>query len=125
MDICPCDSEKSYSNCCQKFHNGNPCKTTEELLRARFSAFVKHIPSYLIETHHPMYVNPQLISDLQDSSFLPHNLKILEINKGQEVDQDGSITYSFEYSVGTKKDKFTTTSLYSKMGNDWYYEKDT
>ena len=71
-----------------------------------------------------MYVTPQLISDLEDSSFVPCNLKIINIDKGRESDQDGSITYSFEYTSGKQKDKFTTTSLYLKMGNDWFYEKD-
>ena len=124
-DTCLCGSEFAYKDCCQIFHSGIKCKTTLELLKARFCAFKKNNTNFLIETHHPSFVTPQLISDLEDTSFNPSNLKIHTIEDGQAKDNQGSITYSFQYSSANGKETFTTTSLYSRLGDQWFYEKDT
>ena len=123
-NTCPCGSNKSYNSCCQQFHLGKTCPTTVDLLRARFCAFIRRETNFLVNTHHPFYVTPQLISDLEDICFVPSNLKIVEVKEGQIGDSQGSITYSFNFTSGSKKESYTTTSLYSKMGDQWFYEKD-
>ena len=122
--LCPCGSKKKYEQCCQLYHNGQVCPTTETLLRARFTAFVKYNSKFLIDTHHPYYITPQLISDLEDKSFTPSKLKIITKSGGDKTDLNGSITYSFDYSDGQRSGSFTTTSVYSKIGDNWFYEKD-
>ena len=122
---CPCGSKKQYNSCCQKFHNGDSCLTTVDLLRARFSAFIKHEKNFLVNTHHPFYVTPQLISNLEDTSFVPSNLKIIKVNQGLASDTEGCITYSFDYLTENGKESYQTTSLYSKIGDQWFYVKDT
>ena len=124
-EACPCGSNLKYKNCCQTYHSGINCKTTVELLKARFSAFKKQNTNFLIETHHPYYITPQLITDLEDSSFDPSNLEIHAVENGQANDNHGSISYSFQYPSAKGMETFTTTSLYSRLGDQWFYEKDT
>ncbi|MCM8534987.1 MAG: YchJ family metal-binding protein [Lentisphaeraceae bacterium] len=122
--LCSCGSTKAYDDCCSPYHAGSHCPTTESLLRARFTAFVKKNKKFLVDTHHPMYITPQLISDLEDTSFEPFGLNILSIDSGQQSDTQGSITYSFSYRDTDGIQEFTTTSLYSKLGDQWFYEQD-
>ena len=48
---CPCQSKKNYQDCCQRYHK-DPSKipTTEHLLRARYTAFVYKLPSFIKQT---------------------------------------------------------------------------
>ncbi|MCM8534113.1 MAG: YchJ family metal-binding protein [Lentisphaeraceae bacterium] len=122
--LCSCGSAKAYDDCCSLYHSGTNCPTTEALLRARFTAFVKKDKKFLVDTHHPMHITPQLISDLEDTSFEPFGLNINSVESGQQNDIQGSITYSFSYRDNDGIQEFTTTSLYSKRGDQWFYEKD-
>lgn len=50
---CPCFSKKSYTNCCQKFHEASLPSTVIELMRSRYSAYALTKSNYIIETTHP------------------------------------------------------------------------
>lgn len=62
---CPCDPQNSYQLCCQPLHlNEAVAKSPEQLMRSRYSAFVKQEYEYLIATHHPRYLNGLTAKDL-------------------------------------------------------------
>ncbi len=61
--LCPCQSDLSYSDCCQKFHNKTALPSSlQQMVRSRFSGYaLKNIP-YIMETTHPThteYVSPE------------------------------------------------------------------
>ncbi|RLK00414.1 YchJ family protein [Tenacibaculum discolor] len=50
---CPCNSNKKYSDCCQKAHqNIHSVTSAEALMRSRYSAFVLANIDYLQKSHH-------------------------------------------------------------------------
>ncbi|KAG1659740.1 hypothetical protein FOA52_006010 [Chlamydomonas sp. UWO 241] len=51
---CPCGSGIPYADCCQKLHKVQQMKSTgpEQLLRARFAAYVKRDWKYVVRTTH-------------------------------------------------------------------------
>ncbi|AQS92825.1 Sec-C motif domain protein [Polaribacter sp. BM10] len=50
---CPCNPNKLYKNCCKKAHDDIfSVKTSEELMRSRYSAFVLGNTDYLHKSHH-------------------------------------------------------------------------
>jgi len=50
---CPCNSSKSYIDCCKKAHqNIHTVNTAEELMRSRYTAFVLADIEYLQKSHH-------------------------------------------------------------------------
>lgn len=54
MQHCPCGTEKSYSECCEPIHLDHSKATTpEKLMRSRYSAHVKHLVDYVVDTYHP------------------------------------------------------------------------
>lgn len=54
--VCPCGSSLEYAACCQLLHNGE-CKgaSPEAITRARFSAYAKSRPEFLIDSAHPSH----------------------------------------------------------------------
>lgn len=53
---CPCQSTKSYADCCQRWHEGEhylQAPDAESLMRSRYSAFVLDKLEYLLQTWHP------------------------------------------------------------------------
>ena len=54
---CPCDSGKTYADCCGPWHasdaQGTPAPTPEALMRSRYSAYVLGLIDYLLATWHP------------------------------------------------------------------------
>lgn len=50
---CPCGRDKSYKNCCQIVHNDlSTAATAEDLMRARYSAFVTCNLDFIMSSHH-------------------------------------------------------------------------
>ena len=60
---CPCDTGKPYPACCGRLHAGRPAPTAVALMRSRYSAFTKHLASYLLHTWHPATRPPELRLD--------------------------------------------------------------
>lgn len=54
MKKCPCGSGKQYKNCCQPIHIDHAnAKKPEQLMRARYSAYVLNLVDFIIATYHP------------------------------------------------------------------------
>jgi SEC-C motif-containing protein len=54
MNICPCGSGAAYADCCEPLINGSrPAETAEQLMRARYSAYVRVEMDFLFESTHP------------------------------------------------------------------------
>ena len=51
---CPCQSNKSYEDCCGRFHTHTQFpETAEQLMRSRYAAYVLKNVSYIVETTVP------------------------------------------------------------------------
>src|SRR5215216_5092623 len=50
---CPCDSGRSYKNCCQVLHKGGKAASPEALMRSRYSAYALSLAAYIMKTTHP------------------------------------------------------------------------
>ena len=54
--ICPCGSALEYIACCQPLHNGQCAGASPETItRARYSAYAKGRPEFLIDSAHPAH----------------------------------------------------------------------
>lgn len=49
---CPCGRGQAYDACCGRFHRGEEATTAEDLMRSRYTAFVKRDAAYLFRTLH-------------------------------------------------------------------------
>lgn len=64
---CPCESGKSYAQCCAPFHAGAAAPTAEALMRSRYSAYVGKLEPYLLSTWHATTRPPSLDADEGES----------------------------------------------------------
>ncbi len=54
IDLCPCGSQSTYDACCAPLIAGTvKAETAEQLMRSRYSAYVKGAIPYLYDTTHP------------------------------------------------------------------------
>lgn len=53
-DLCPCGSQQPYSVCCEPIHQSPlNARHPEQLMRSRYSAHVKGLVDYVVDTYHP------------------------------------------------------------------------
>ena len=121
---CPCLSEKKYEDCCGPLHSGVKIpETATELMRSRYSAFVKNEIDYIIETHHPetrSSIDKEEITNwAKDSQW--KGLKILATQNGQACDEEGLVDFVASYQVGGEDVHHEERSLFKKQEGRWYF----
>ena len=122
MTQCYCGSEMKFSQCCQPFLSGvyKP-KTAEQLMRSRYSAYVRNDSSYLFKT-----ALNKTISDTPDNCprVTWDHLEICNIVAGLESDQTGQVEFkAFFYGQDNKLQYLWEESQFIKQGNDWLYSE--
>jgi len=112
MNLCPCQSGKKFSVCCQPIIQGKQKATTAlQLMRSRFSAFTLGEIQYLLDSWHPDFRTNSL--DLDPSI---HWVK-LEI-----IDSSQSMVHFRAYSLITDQvNILEEKSQFEKIENQWYY----
>ncbi|WP_085904486.1 YchJ family protein [Kiloniella majae] len=123
-EMCPCGSEEIYESCCGSFHSGLALpETAEQLMRSRYSAYVKQNVSYLKETLWPQYQKSfneiGTLLRAQDSRWL--GLEIIDTFKGQPTDKEGSVEFISRSVVSGVADEQREKSLFKKKAGRWFY----
>lgn len=72
---CPCQSGKSYTDCCEKLHLGALPQDAEELMRSRYSAFSLGLKDYLLSSWHEETRPETLVLSSEQQWFY---LKVIE-----------------------------------------------
>lgn len=80
--LCPCHSNKQYSDCCQIFHQNLDYPNNQEtLMRSRYSAYALELFDYLIKTWHTTTC-PQEFNNMHNLRWI--GLKICSISENLE-----------------------------------------
>ena len=124
MSICPCGLGSSYDTCCGVFHHQNKKpQTAEQLMRSRYSAFVKKNIHYLIETHEPstraLDLKESLKSTFESLEWL--NLSILSTEAGLKNDREGKVHFKAQYLSNGQVNTLEENSQFIKKKKRWYY----
>jgi len=127
MLICPCESGKPYSKCCEVYHLGTPAPTAEALMRSRYTAYaLAHkkpaLTDYLLQTWHPDTRPEHLnLTGENASRWLG-----LQIKRCQNIDTENATVefvarYKFADNPGGKAERLHETSRFKRVDNRWYY----
>ncbi|OYO00585.1 zinc chelation protein SecC [Enemella evansiae] len=93
-ESCPCGSSRGYADCCGPLHDGaRQAATAEELMRARYSAFVRGRPDFLFRSWHPR-TRPAEV-DTAPLDWL--GLEILATEAGGAGDDTGMVEFVARY----------------------------
>ena len=91
IGLCPCNSNKPYSTCCEPLlAKDKNAATAEALMRSRYTAYVERDTNYLLKTWHPS-TRPANI----DPATIPewYGLHIVNTEAGSETDSKGVVEF--------------------------------
>ena len=116
---CPCGSEKSFSQCCEKYLKGNAkTETAEQLMRSRYCAYVKENESYLKDTWHED-TRPETIEF--ETSIIWTRLRIKNTEKGGANDDQGTVEFIATYKNNGRAFQLHENSRFVRNEGDWVY----
>lgn len=123
--LCPCCSEKLYSECCKVFHDGKLAENALQLMRSRYSAYALNLPHYIISTTHPENVNflknfiqwKENISKFTKST----SFRKLEIHNFTENGNQATVLFTAHLYQNNRDATFTEMSDFVKVNNAWLY----
>lgn len=113
--VCPCDSGLEYAACCRPFHEGALAPTPETLMRSRYSAFVKVLPTYLLDTWHPS-TRPSSLN-LEGSPAWCR----LTILAAKAATAEGTVHFRACYRAGNGWGYLEERSRFLREGGQWFY----
>lgn len=126
---CPCGSAQYYQNCCQPLHiyvdSGEQIASSpEQLMRARYCAFVLKNFDYIIKTHHPDFLGELTLASLQRG---PHpdwlGLDVLASSEPLKIAgyKKATVTFKAWYKLEGEIDAIYECSEFVHHLGRWYY----
>ena len=116
---CPCGSEKSFVQCCSRYLNGKAkAETAEQLMRSRYSAYVKENESYLKNTWHED-TRPNKIEFEPKIKWI--RLSIKNTNKGSLSDEQGTVEFIATYKNNGRAFQLHEISQFVRSNGEWAY----
>lgn len=116
---CPCGSGRGYDACCAPFHRGTALPASaEELMRSRYSAFVKGLASYLLHTWHPATQPPSL---QLDERIEWTGLEVLAAQAGGPEDRRGMVEFVAHFTRDGQPGSLHEISRFRRQGDTWLY----
>lgn len=118
-NLCACHSGKSYTDCCQPLHLGQPVADAERLMRSRYSAYALKLAEYILHTWHPD-TRPTSLS-VQDLSGIKW-LKLEVISSRLIDDIHAEVVFKATYQSGKqKKMHLSEHSQFMRVDGRWLY----
>lgn len=121
MPDCPCGSGKSYSSCCEPYISGK--KTApgpEELMRARYSAYVKKEIDFIVSTHSPEKLH--LLDRKSTESWAKESEWLgLEIIRTESANDEGVVEFVAKFRQDDTDYDHHEVSNFVKSDGKWYF----
>lgn len=123
--LCPCGSERLYTECCQALHDGANAGNALLLMRSRYAAYAMGRADYIIRTTHPRNPNYRMdvagwVQDIKrsygDTQF--QKLEIVDFVDGDEV---AYVTFVAHLRKNGKDVGFCEKSRFEKVDGRWLY----
>lgn len=123
-DLCPCGTQKTYSECCEPYHKGKAPATAADLMRSRYAAFAKHEIDYILNT-----VAPAKRADFDRAGIETWakrsewtGLDIVATEKGGPADTTGTVEFVAKYKEGGEERKHDELATFVKIDGRWFFE---
>lgn len=124
--LCPCGSGKDYDKCCEPIIKGtSKAATAEELMRARYSSYVKHEIDFIIdscEKGEEIAEIDKAATEKWSRESRWEGLKILRTEKGSASDDEGIVEFEATYvEKNGIRDVHHETGYFRKIEGEWLY----
>ena len=118
LELCPCESGKTFALCCQPCLKGTrEAPTAETLMRSRYTAFTLLDEDYLRHSWHPDTC-PSTIHLNEETRWL--GLKILNTVAGGD-DDVGEVEFVARSKINGKASRVHENSRFCRFENRWVY----
>ncbi len=118
VKLCPCESKKPYSVCCEPYHNGIAAPTAEALMRSRYTAFALSLEEYLLQTWHPE-TRPSTLKLAEDAATKWIGLQIKNVANISE--KKATVEFVARYKIAGKAERLHELSKFERIEGRWYY----
>ena len=120
--ICPCQSSKSYKDCCERFHtHAQFPETAEQLMRSRDAAYVlKNVP-YIVDTTVP---SQQALLNVQAIQAWAENTQWLglQILKTETLSKfQSAVEFNAVFQGEEGEQTHHERSIFVKIDERWYF----
>lgn len=124
MTICPCGSGNPYSECCEQIiSGGRPATTAEQLMRARYSAYVFAMMDFVFESTHPDhrqgYDHAGTKAWAETAEWL--GLEIIATKKGGTDDSTGEVEFIARFSEKGDRREHHEVGQFQRKDGCWYF----
>lgn len=128
MKSCPCHSGRTYTTCCQPYHDGQAPPTPEALMRSRYAAYALGKVGYIVQTTHadsPLRPQNEPVWRKELQRFCRETQFVgLQIVATDQLDkQTATVTFRAILLQGGRDASFTEQSLFERVRGRWVYVK--
>jgi SEC-C motif-containing protein len=116
---CPCGRPAAYEQCCGRWHAGPTrlqAPDAEALMRSRYSAFVRELDDYLLDTWHPS-TRPPSVSFEAGLRWLGLDLK-RHLPQGEDR---AIVEFVARSKLGGRAQRLHETSRFVREDGRWFY----
>jgi SEC-C motif domain protein len=117
-NLCPCESGKTYNECCEPAHNGTPSPTAEALMRSRYSAYVLGLEAYLLNTW-AAETRPIALNLSNDTATKWLGLQVKRAENASET--TAIVEFVARYKIGGKAERLHEISQFVRFDSCWLY----
>jgi len=117
--LCPCGTNKQYSDCCGRYLNSNEIPATAEaLMRSRYTAYTLLNETYLLNTWHASTRPQQLgFADEKQGKWLE-----LQVKRHEQQDEEHAIVeFVARYKTGGRAHRLHEVSRFVREDGRWFY----
>ncbi len=124
-NACPCGSGLPFEKCCEPIISGKvSASTAEALMRARYTAYVKHEIDFIASSCYRKDGESDIDMEetrrwSEESQWL--GLKILGVKQGGPADEEGLVEFTATYARNGLKDEYRETAGFKKFDGKWLY----
>ncbi len=123
-DSCPCNSGKTYGECCEAILSGErKAVTAEELMRARYSAYAVGKVKFLYESSGPEVraeFDEKTTKEWSESATW-QGMEILATEKGGADDDEGYVSFVAHYTANDQVCEHRELSYFKKIDGEWRF----
>lgn len=125
---CPCGSRQDFADCCSLIHRGERTPTrAEELMRARYSAYVKGDIDFILSSHDPKTREETDRESLEawskESEWL--GLEIVSKDQGEPDDETGVVEFIARFKNNDQEHAHHERALFNKRQGQWFFSDGT
>lgn len=124
-DLCSCGTEKSYAECCEPVLKGLSIpESAVDLMRSRYTAFVKHDIDYLMKSVSPARKKDFDRKDIEEWSRNTAwaGLEIVSAEKGGPGDETGQVEFIAKFREEEEIKKHHELASFVKIKGAWYFD---